>query len=68
MSYEYTSTVVSKLFNFAPAISNLNVSEFLSDPQTCQCEESNFCHESHGHVITGDLKVIENAILRELVV
>ena len=67
MSYEYTSTVASKLFNFAPALSNLNVSEYFSNPQTCQCKESKFCNEPHGHVITGDLRVIENAKLRELV-
>ena len=63
MSYEYTSTIASKIFNFAPTLSNLNVSEYLSNPQTCQCKESKFCY-----VITGDLRVIENARLRELVV
>ena len=70
VSYEYTSTgstVASKLFNFAPALSNLNVSEYFSNPQTCQCKESKFCYEPHGHVITGNLRVIENAKLRELV-
>ena len=66
VSYEYTSTVASKLFNFSPALSNLNVSEYFSNPQTCQCKESKFCYEPHGHVITGDLRVIENAKLREL--
>ena len=63
----YTSTVASKLFNFSPALSNLNVSEYFSNPQTCQCKEFKFCYEPHGHVITGDLRVIENAKLRELV-
>ena len=67
VSYEYTSTVASKLFNFAPTLSNLNVSEYLSNSQTCQCKKSKFCYEPHGHVITGDLRVIENAKLRELV-
>ena len=61
VSYEYTSTVASKLFNFAPALSNLNVSEYFSYPQTCQCKESKFCYEPHVHVITGDLRIIENA-------
>ena len=37
------------------------------NPQTCQCKESKFCYEPHGHVITEDLRVIENAKLRELV-
>ena len=67
VSYEYTSTVASKIFHFAPALSNLNVSEYLSNPQTCQCKESKFCYEPHGHVITGDLRVIENSRLRKLV-
>ena len=67
MSCQHTSTVASKIFNFAPALSNLNVSEYLSNPQTCQCKESKFSYEPHGHVITGDLSIIENARLRELV-
>ena len=65
VSYEYTSTVASKLFNFGPTLSNLNVSEHLSDPQTCQCKKSTYCYEPYGHVIIGDLRVIENAKLRE---
>ena len=70
VSYEYTSTVARKLFNFASTLSNLNISDYLSYPQTCQCKKSKFCYEPHGHQsrdITGDLKVIENAKLRELV-
>ena len=67
MSYEHTSTVGSKLFNFAPTLSNLNASEYLPSPQTCQCKESKFCYEPHVHVTTGDLRVIENATLRKLV-
>ena len=65
VSYEYTGTVASKLFNFAPTLSNLIVSEYLSNPQTYQCKERKFCYEPHGHVITEDLRVIENARLRE---
>ena len=61
------STVARKLFNFASTLSNLNVSDYPSYPQACQCKESKFCHEPHGYVITGDLKVVENAKLRELV-
>ena len=37
------------------------------NPQTCQCKESKFYNEPHGHVITGHLRDIENAKLRELV-
>ena len=41
--------------------------KILSNSQTCQCKESKFCYDPHDHVITGDLRVIENARLRELV-
>ena len=67
VSYQYTITFASKVFNFAPTLSNLNVSEYLSKPQTCECKESTFCYEPHSHVITGDLKVMENAKLRKFV-
>ena len=40
---------------------------FLNNPQTRHCKESKFCYEPHGHVITGDLRVIENARLKELI-
>ena len=57
----------AKIFTFAPALSNLNVSNYLSNTQTCQCKESKFCYEPHGHVITGDLRIIANERLTELV-
>ena len=64
--YEYTSTAVSKLFNFASTLSNLNISDYLSNPHPFQRKESKFCYEPHGHVITGVLKIIKNAKLREV--
>ena len=59
--------VWGKLFNFALTFSNLNFSFYVSNPRTCQCKESEYSYEPHGHVITGDVRVIENAKLKELV-
>ena len=67
ISYQYTSTVASKMFNFSSTLSNMNITNYLSNPQHCQCNTSKFCYEPHRHVITGDLMVIENVKLRELV-
>ena len=61
ISYQYTNTVANKLFNLSSTLSN-----YLSNPQHCQCNTSKFCYEPHGHVITGNLIVIENVRLREL--
>ena len=63
----YECTVASKLFKFAPALSNMNLSDSLSDPETCQRKESKCCYKPHDHVITGyHWRVMENARLREL--
>ena len=67
ISYQYTNTVANKLFNFSSILSNLDITNYLFNPQHCQCNTSKFCYEPHGHVITGDLMVIENVKLRELV-
>ena len=67
ISYQYTNTVANKLFNFSSTLSNLDITNYLSNPQHCQCNTSKFCYEPHGHVIKGDLMVIENVKLRELV-
>ena len=67
ISYQYTNTVANELFNFSSTLSNLEITNYLSHPQHCQCNTSKFWYEPHGHVITGDLMVIENVKLRELV-
>ena len=64
MSYEYTGTVAIKLFPFSSTLSNLNISDYLSNPQTCQCKGPKFCYELHGHVI---MEILENARLRKFV-
>ena len=66
ISYQYTNTVANKLFNFSSTLSNLDITNYLSNPQHCQCNTSKFCYEPHGHVITGYLMVIENVKLRDL--
>ena len=66
-SYQYTNTVANKLFNFSSTLSYLDITNYLFNPQHCQCNTSKFCYEPHGHVITGDLMVIESVKLRDLV-
>ena len=39
---------------------------FSSSAETCDCERSTFRDEYHGHIITGDLKLITNSKRRSL--
>ena len=63
--YQYTNTVASKLLNFKSTLSDLDIRNYLSNPQDCQCNTSKLLCGPHGHIITGDLMVIENVKLRE---
>ena len=55
ISYQYTKAVANKLFNFSSTLSNLDITNYLSNPQHCQYNTSKFCYEPRGHVITSDL-------------
>ena len=59
----HMNTLALLLANYSTLHQPFQISN-LSDPQTCQCKESKFCYEPHGHFITGDLRAIENAKLK----
>ena len=67
ISYQYTNAVSNKLFNFSSTLSNLDITNYLSNPQHCRCNTSKFCYEPHGHIITIKSMVIENVKFRKLV-
>ena len=58
----------SKILNFNKFVSSLDVDSFLQDPTSipCSCENSAFVDSHHGHVISGDLRIIKNNRLRKL--
>ena len=35
-------------------------------PYPCLCSESRFCDPHHQHIVTGDLRIVENQKLRKL--
>ena len=58
----------SKIFNFNKFVSSLDVDLFLRDSSSlpCHCSDSPFKDDHHGHIISGDLRIIENNRLRKL--
>ena len=58
----------SKIFNFNKFVSSLDVDRFLQDPTSlpCSCSDSPFVDKHHGHIVSGDLRLIENNRLRKL--
>jgi hypothetical protein len=63
ISHAYTRPIPSKLFNYKHVLRDLNIDDFNSKPSDCTCTSSPFIYNPTGHVITGDLKIINNTSL-----
>ena len=66
ISYTYTIPVASKIFNHTKVLQNLNINDLKSKPPDCTCSHSLFNYNPAGHVITGDLNIVKNDKLRQL--
>ena len=65
-SYTYTKPIASKIFNHKKVLENFTFMEIKSKPPECSCSSSPFQYSPAGHVVTGDLNIIDNAKLRDL--
>lgn len=67
ITYSYDKPIGAKIFNYRQTIQNLDVQEFLQTGLQCNCNTSNFKNPYYQHIITGDLNIIENIELRNLI-
>ena len=47
-------------------MSDVNLADETTWNQPCDCTRSKVCYEPHGHIITGDLRIVKNRKLRRL--
>ena len=67
ISYSYTKPIASKLFNYKQTLQQLNVDDLRTTPPApCSCSASPYNYGPAGHIVTGDLDIIQNGKLREL--
>ena len=66
VSYTYTKTIASRIFNQKRVVEELNVDKGTED-MYCDCNGSKYCYEPAEHVVTGDLSIIRDASLRSLI-
>ena len=67
ISYTCTKTIASKIFNFSSTLLDLDYHQFHNNPSPCECNTSSHLYQPYGHVITGDLSIIPNSKLRDLI-
>ena len=67
ISYQLKTPIRNKILNYKDTVVSINTDDqsFL-DNLSCECASSQFCDVDHGHIITGDLRFIENSHLRSL--
>ena len=67
VSYSYTNSIGRKIFNYKEALQDINIEEYLKNPLTCDFSHSPFQYNPSGHVITGDLHIIQHESLRKVI-
>ena len=67
ISYTYTKTIANEIFNFSSTLSDLDYHQYHNNPSQCECNTSSHLYQPYGHVITGDLSIIPNFKLRDLI-
>ena len=65
------NTIRSKLFNYKQTVESIDTEDSVTygtGIAECDCHNNpNFVDDHHGHVLTGDLRIITNAKLRKLI-
>ena len=71
-----TSPIRSSIMNYEQTVRSIrfekdeDISFFVNaetgSPYPCLCSESRFCDPHHQHIVTGDLRIVENQKLRKL--
>ena len=68
--YRLGTTIRNKLFNYKETVNSINTNDLESygtGITSCDCHNSEFVNDHHGHIVTGDLRIIRNEKLRKLI-
>ena len=61
--YSLSNTIRNKILNYKETVNNIDTNDeetFGTGLNTCNCSTSQFVDRNHGHVLTGDLRIITN--------
>ena len=65
VSYSYPKTIANKIFNFRNVLEELDFNVGTSD-MVCDCNTSAYLYVPVGHVVTGNLSIVRNRHVRQL--
>ena len=64
IGYSFNQSIAGILFNYKQTLSEEVIDRFEQNNIVCNCVESVFKDSHHGHIITGNLDIVENETLR----
>ena len=67
--FSLANTIRNKIFRYKETVNNINTTDtviYETGINVCSCKNSNFINPHHGHISTGDLRIIENDKLRKI--
>ena len=67
ISYSYTRPIASKIFNYKQSLQDWRFTNHDVHNPSCSCSSSQFLYSPAGHIVTGDLNIIQNKQLRDLI-
>jgi hypothetical protein len=67
ISYTYTPTIASKPFNYKQNLQFLDIYQLSLNRPTCSSFSSPFNCSPAGHIITGEVDIVENEDLKSLI-
>ena len=68
VAYDLQQPISPSIFNLKKFVSSITIDQFLIDPSiiVCNCVDSPFKDSYHGHIGTGDLRIIKDNKLRNI--
>ena len=66
ISYSYTSSKGTKIFNYKTSLQQIDFQRLSQNPLPCSCSGSQFLYAPCGYIVTGDLNILRNDKLRDL--
>ena len=67
IGFRFNRSIAGLLFNYKKCLQTENVERADIDNMQCNCSKSPFIDQDHNHVISGNLDIIENTELRNIV-
>ena len=70
-TYKLDAPIRNKILNYKDAVNSVHIDidedvSIIRNLPSCECSTSPFCDPHHKHIVTGDLRIIENQKLRWL--